>query len=346
MIISIKSCNHKEGLNMNQQTKINFILYIKIIACFMIINSHCRNIYPFSYLAIGGGFGNSLFFIMSGYLLIHIKDGFFVWYSRRLIRIIKPLFFIIIIDFILLSLGLFEIGISGDLLVFFLNKYWFAFAILIYYFLYYFIFKKYSDRKNIIIAFGYISVYLWYYLAIMDLSTFSIELEGFSLIKVYFYFCVFCIGGIIRYHQTDICRVVSRKKGMLLCVVFAFLFACGWAIEYALMEMWSIGYVLQILIHICVFGFACCVLLFFIIYDKDNENIISKSKVLNYIANSTLEIYLVQVTFVNMISRLLFPINFVIFVVVSIVGGCSLHYIISLFYIKLNKSRFPTDTFK
>ena len=47
----------------------------KFLACLMIINSHCRGLYPLQYLAIGGAFGNGIFFILSGYFNCNIKNN-------------------------------------------------------------------------------------------------------------------------------------------------------------------------------------------------------------------------------------------------------------------------------
>ena len=45
------------------------IVYLRVIATFLITNSHFKNIWPISALASGGLLGDILFFAISGYCL-------------------------------------------------------------------------------------------------------------------------------------------------------------------------------------------------------------------------------------------------------------------------------------
>ena len=53
-----------------------FIYLLKALASILITNSHMGNMYPSEFMALGGSFGNGLFFCISGFLLVNIKNGF------------------------------------------------------------------------------------------------------------------------------------------------------------------------------------------------------------------------------------------------------------------------------
>lgn len=87
---------------------IDFIIVLKVLACFLITNSHCRDIYPWYFLAIGGGFGNSIFFAVSGYCLAVIGQEFGAWYRKRCKRLIPALALAICMDLVFVE-GVFDI---------------------------------------------------------------------------------------------------------------------------------------------------------------------------------------------------------------------------------------------
>ena len=69
------------------------VALLKCMAALLITNSHFNGLYPegFSFLAFGGFFGNSLFFLISGFLLVGCDRSIFSkWYTRRVLRIYIP----------------------------------------------------------------------------------------------------------------------------------------------------------------------------------------------------------------------------------------------------------------
>ena len=76
-----------------QKEKMHSIYLLKCVAALLITNSHFNRLYPdsISFLAFGGYFGNTLFFLMSGFLLAGCdKNLFSHWYARRVLRIYIP----------------------------------------------------------------------------------------------------------------------------------------------------------------------------------------------------------------------------------------------------------------
>lgn len=177
----------------------NYVTYLKVIACILITNSHCREIYPSYFLAIGGGFGNSLFFILSGYCLANIKMPFIEWYKRRLKRLIIPTFFFALLSILYID-GIdsfFEKSVR-DIILAYIDKYWFVVAILVYYIVFYYIFKKRDEKIVLNFLLIYLLFYAVWYCVHSNRKYFWIELEGFSLFKVYFYLGIMLVGGYLR----------------------------------------------------------------------------------------------------------------------------------------------------
>ena len=177
----------------------NYVTYLKVIACILITNSHCREIYPSYFLAIGGGFGNSLFFILSGYCLANIKMPFIEWYKRRLKRLIIPTLFFALLSILYID-GIdsfFEKSVR-DIILAYIDKYWFVVAILVYYIVFYYIFKKRDEKIVLNFLLIYLLFYAVWYCVHSNRKYFWIELEGFSLFKVYFYLGIMLVGGYLR----------------------------------------------------------------------------------------------------------------------------------------------------
>ena len=80
------------GREVNLLMRMASISFLRTLAALIIINSHCSALYPMAALACGGAFGNSLFFLMSGFLLANIKLDFFSWIKKRYIRLYIPIF--------------------------------------------------------------------------------------------------------------------------------------------------------------------------------------------------------------------------------------------------------------
>lgn len=293
----------------------NWIDITKFLACLMITNSHCRGIYPISFLAIGGGFGNALFFIVSGYLLANIRLDFIPWLKKRCGRVLPiTLFFVVVNELISLGVNVRQENFR-EFISYYIDAYWFTFAIVIYYVIFYFIF---SQTIKVIITSFFIWVvgYIILYICVLDTSVFAVELGGFAPFKVYFYFGIMLIGGIIRKKSMQIREKMYKKKRTLVITFFIIIVAfIGWTMEYAAVTVMNTAFEFQFLIHMFVFIFAIT----FIIFIWNVQ--LRENRIVTCIANSTLEIYLVQITFLKITSKPFFPINWILFWCVAIGGG-------------------------
>lgn len=117
--------------------RFDFIDLLKFIAIIMIVNSHAKWMYPESLqmLGIGGAWGCSLFFFVSGFTMANMKIEGFVNYAIKKAKRIYPA--------VWLWLGLsFLITNKIDWVQFIWpSAYWFLCSILVYYALFYFVIK-------------------------------------------------------------------------------------------------------------------------------------------------------------------------------------------------------------
>lgn len=306
-----------------------FVTWLRFFACILITNSHCRDIYPYYFLAVGGGHGNAIFFALSGFCLANIKQTFFKWYGRRLKRLIPTTIIIVLISMIFIEgfNGVGAMGIGGAFLHY-VNKYWFIPAILIYYCIFYFIFENGNSKTALYSLIVYTVVYFILYFTVIDRTKFSVELEGFSLFKVYYYLGIFIAGGLLRQLTEKLTNLdgAERKKKRNISIAVIAVSAVIWCGVYAAIMVFGKAFSVQFLIHAGVFAFTVALMVLMILY-KDRIKLGNGfgSKLITTISESTLEIYLVQVTFKQAVTSLGFPINWFAFVIVAFIGGIILH---------------------
>ncbi len=310
----------------------NFIIVLKAIACLLITNSHCKDIYPIPYFALGGSFGNAAFFLVSGYCLADINLSFGKWYQRRMKRIIPSVAVIILLDVIFVQgIGTVVSKSFVEICIFYINQYWFVFAILLWYIIFYIVFYKESVLKVKEWMMIYFAGYMIFYIFGVDKTRFSIELGGFCFFKAYFYLGIMLTGGILRFNYDDIKEKVRNRKRTLCCTM-ALMFLL-WAVTWGSINIMHIAFSIQFLVHIWVAGF---VIALFCLTESCMEQRQSISKLTDLISESVLEIYLVQMTFKKYVMSFEFPINFVLFILLAFGGG--------IFFCRLKKSLFLRDS--
>lgn len=201
-----------------------------------------------------------------------------------------------------------------------INRYWFIFAILLYYPIYYLIFKKNVGLRLYYILIVFTLIYIFVYILCLNkFNGFFVELTGFSPFKILFYLIVFITGGLLKNINYNISK---NKPYIYLAVILSFIV---WSVEYYLVLVLETFYVFQLLIQISTLSFSVFLLLLF----KNFEEKIKTNPVIKIISDSTLEIYLTQVTFKFLIINMSFPINYTLFWTLAIIGGITIHLIYS-----------------
>lgn len=71
---------------------VNAIFLLRIFAILLIMNQHMFKVYPSAGLAVGGHLGNSLFFFISGWGLMHSYNrnpmALYPWYRKRFLKLV------------------------------------------------------------------------------------------------------------------------------------------------------------------------------------------------------------------------------------------------------------------
>lgn len=296
------------------QSKKNSIYLIKSVAALLITNSHLDALYPVSFLSIGGSLGNTLFFIVSGYLISgKINYNLCKWMFSRFQRIYPSLW---IISGVLFAIGYLKVSSCTDFIFTFLfpyYTYWFIAAILILYFLLWFAYR--IGKIEVWIAFA-IVVYIIWYCEFLDLSSWSIE--GPYFFKYVFYFIAMLFGVVIR-NKTDVCdeRVFTRWMKL---TVFSFIM---YIITRGLVAFTDVFLPYQFIVHIFTLMFGVS---FFQTIYKLEEKIKNKHfiHIIKVISDSTLEIYLLNYAVINYAKCFCFPLNVLFsFIIVLVLGSIS-----------------------
>lgn len=313
------------------QSREYWIDWLKFVACMMITNSHCKDIYPLSFLAIGGGYGNAIFFVLQGYLLVHIKSNFVKWYKDRLLRLLPAILSVFILDFSVNQIwASYEFNSFMCCFKLVLNKYWFCSALLIYYVFYYLVLGiKEKDRDHLLhnvkaALISWFGGYIIYYLIMVQKESFFCELGGFSLFKVYFYFGVMLIGAYLRIQKDKIVVFLNDKKNEIIVTFFGIGCVFIWAVEYACIMLWNKMLLAQMLIHVGVFGFV----IVFVSRCMSKATCFKRNYLVNLISSATLEIYLFQSSFEQIKNIGSFPIGLFMFWLLAISGGIAVHFFI------------------
>lgn len=311
-----------------RQDRFVWIDYLKMCAALLITNSHCQNIYPLSYLSVGGTFGNALFFIISGYLLINIRTSFITWYYNRVKRLLPSTLLCLSVNVIfLLDDDIQNFTDLKKVVVYYLDLYWFVWTILIYYMIYFPIIRQALIRKSVkpititlfVWIVGYIVLYSIY--LHQNNKSFFVELSGFDFFKVYNYFGVFILGALFRTLQNKFhCKTCLA---LLICISGA----CIWAFEYGMIYFYNQYYSVQFIIHLGVLIFAFFAIVLF------SQLKIRKVKIVSLIASSTLEIYLMQITFLALSLYFSFPVNWICHFSIAFIGGVLFHLALNKLYV-------------
>lgn len=305
----------------------SFIYYIKTVAVLLIINSHLDDLYPSSALSIGGSLGNTLFFIVSGYLLSNkVNNGFGKWMLNRMFRIYPALW---IISGLLFVIGYLKIASPIDFafrMLFPYYTYWFVAAILIIYALVWFANKSGKIEWWVI---GASIIYVIWYVGFMDITKWSIE--GPYFFKYVFYFIVMLMGILLRKKSTINDKLT--KKGWIIFTVCstAFYLITRGAVAFV---GWFAPY--QFLVHIAAFLFG--VSFFETVYSFEKELNCKNHllKVVKEIADSTLEIYLLNYGVIAFAKMFDFPMNVLFVFIVAILLGIVCNKLISVIVKKIN----------
>lgn len=298
--------------------KFDFVYILKFVAILLITNSHFKPVYSgsFSQLAFGGAMGCSIFFFVSGFTLAQSKkDNFLKWYGKRILRIYPAMWI-----YYLATLK-FE-----NWLWFIWPHLWFLQAIMVFYALFYFI-SKYASDHYILIAMTLVFPLLWVY-TVSDHSGWMIDYAQHPYkIHWIYYFSIMLVGAWYRINMGKILINLNHLNKYLLvsaCLIsFLATYGLKFICEKNFLDM-NCQLFFPVLLLFSVFAFLFTSMAM-------NLSVGWLSKVVVWIADRTLELFIVQVLIIKEFSDLENPAFRFIVVVFSIfICAGVLHWITNL----------------
>ncbi len=297
----------------------NDTIFLRFIAIILVVNSHLDAYYPVEYLGTGGGIGNTLFFMLSSFGIFLSQQrrpkDFKSWYSDRIKKLYPPIWVTLILIIIPMNLYLGEFHID-DLVDFagnfFYPPFWFFKALIIYYFIGWFILNNFSNKKlftGIAISF---TIYVVLYLFYLDLSEFNIETSPF---KYFYYFIVYCLGMYMALKSKHI--KYSGKRDIAIAL---FSLIVIYSHKYMMTKgiLLNIQFIQQIF-YIFLAYYLLKISRSSLIKEKLMNSILSKPII--FIGGLTLEIYIVHVSTKSLFLDLglPFPLNIILFLCLVII---------------------------
>ena len=299
-----------------------FITVLRALAACLITNAHYTGVYPTDIIANGGLVGDVLFFAVSGYCLYNIKVSFPKWYGKRLVGCYLR---VLLITALYMALGFYSLSEHSFAWWYIYPTYYhFVASIIILYIPYYIIIKIPQLRKRIpLIMLGIFVVYLVVYIFIYDKSYYHIDTVREPMIRFLFMESML-LGAWFRQNDAKIRNQLKWYLPVILVVTVIMYFASK--LLFARVEAIS---ALQIINQVLIF-----VLLYFILRvfagldEKLNRFPKIIKNILGYLAQITLEIYVVQYVIIEQLRSVFgFPLNWFLLTVTILLAATILHYI-------------------
>lgn len=300
-----------------------FIVVLRALAACLITNSHYTGVYPTDIIANGGLIGDVLFFAVSGYCLFNVKKSFPRWYGKRLARVYTPVLLITIVYFLF---GCYTFSKEQKFLWWFVypTGYHFVGSIVLLYIPFWFVGKFEWLRSKLVwimglVALAYTVVYLFAY----DKSYYHIDNVREWMIK-FLFFESMILGAYFKKNQDKF----HNKFHWWLPIVTGMTFVAYFASKLFFSKYSAYSY-LQIVNQILIFALLFFIFWLFASLDEKLEKLPQWIKnVLSFIANMTLEIYVVQSVLIECIRpHLGFPLNWLVITTSIVIAAFALHIV-------------------
>ena len=286
------------------QNRVPAIDILKFIAVFLVMNSHMEMCYPkFQFMATGGGIGDALFFVASGFTLFLGRDmRFDQWYKRRINRIYPSILAAAIVAYVVWH---FEENI-GDILIG--KRYWFIGCIMVYYLFLYPI-KKIKKEKIVNLLFvGWLALMVAVFFLIWRGEA-MLYSKGLYRCLIFF---LFMLQGAIMGRHSD--AFTCKWWHLPLLLVSA-------GVWFALVHYWTgTGLIIVSIIPLLCFTSSMYCLCNAKVFTKAYNTHIG-GIIIYVVSQLCLEVYLIQKFIFTDAYNSLFPLNVLIIMLVVIVAA-------------------------
>lgn len=289
-----------------------FIVLMRALAAIVITNAHYTGVYPTDLIANGGLLGDVLFFAVSGFCLANTKGKFGKWYLKRFVRVYIPSWLMTIIYMVL---GAYVATGAKDIVDFFIwPTHWHFVASIIILYVPLFFVSKYIEmnKKNYWrMALGLFVLQMVMYLTVYDTSYYHIDKVREPMIE-FLFFQSMLLGLHFRWrcnNEDALSDTISKKRiggGILLLTIYfvsKLIFVKYEAVSaYQILNQFVLWMLLYVLFQ-----------LFMGLETKLKSIEGSKSWLcVKFIADRTLEIYLVQYVILDHLKIGPFPLNWLL----------------------------------
>lgn len=290
-----------------------YITVIRALAAMIITNSHYGIVYPNDIFANGGLLGDVMFFAVSGFCLINIQQNFSDWYFKRIKRIYPSIW---IITVIYIVFGFYKLGEWSFFDYFVYPTYYhFIASIVVLYIPFYFVVKSKKLINNIPkVIFTLSVIQLVIYLFWYDKSIYHIDVVREPMIRFLFFYSML-LGAYFRVNKE---KYLNKNKviNWLILILLAIAYFIS-KIAFAKIPAISSYQIINQLILIILLNY---ILKCFASINAKLEMLPNKiKKSIVFIANITLEIYLVQYVIIRKLAFVTFPLNLFIITFLIIV---------------------------
>ena len=274
-------------------------------------------------MQIGGLLGDVIFFAVSGFCLFNIKDGFFKWYKKRIIRIYPKVWIMTTIYLIMNLYTLEKMNIFSYYI--YPTYYHFIGSIIILYVLYYLIIRVKILNENILkILINVSIIQLICYVFIYDKSYYHIDVVREPMIR-FLFFQAMLLGAWFRLNKDKYINKNNVYNWIFLIISLIIYF--GSKLLFSKLDSLSnLQLINQYALIICLYYVLRC----FAGIDSKLEKMPKKiTKVIGYISSITLEIYLVQYPLIPILAhKAVFPVNWLIITFTILFLATILHYLV------------------
>ena len=317
--------------NGKTRKELAFINLLRLLAIFLVVNSHCEDLYPISLLATGGALGNGLFFIISGFLYAYSFEGtqkatrFGSWYGKRIVKLVPLTYvYLLISRFGELRALIEERDIARLLWTFlFPTYYWFMGAFCVFLIAYYFIVRS-RDRRTVPCAFVVLLVlYIAAYALFVDKTVWSVE-NSDSFFRWIYYFAIMLSGACVYRRREFLARFQPWKLFLGAAAAVVAMYADKYAMTQSALMM-GMQWINQVCVMVfCVFAMAWGVAM----EDRKRRSCAGRLLALGgRISKLSWEIYLVHRTLIPLFVGIIFPANIVLLLAVTVLCAAVLHWL-------------------